>query len=117
VSAIRLLLDEDVRPLLAEVLRERGFDVVAVVPEGLGESEDAEVLEHAIEHHRTLLTHNVEHFVELAAEYARKGWEHYGIIVAAQAPIRELLARVLRLLAQKQAEDMINALEWLHNYR
>jgi predicted nuclease of predicted toxin-antitoxin system len=111
------LLDEDVRPLLAEVLRERGFDVVAVVPEGLGESEDAEVLEHAVEQRRTLLTHNIEHFVELASEYARKGWEHHGIIVAAQAPIGELLARVLRLLAQKQAEDMVNALEWLHNYR
>jgi len=36
--------------------------------------------------------------------------------VAAQAPIGELLARVLRLLAQKRAEDMLNTLEWLHNY-
>lgn len=87
MSAIRLLLDEDVRPLLAGVLRERGFDAVALVPEGLGESDDAEVLQHAVDQRRTLLMHNVEHFVELASEYARKGWEHYGIIVAAQAPI------------------------------
>ncbi len=116
MSAIRLLLDEDVRPLLAEVLRERGFDVVAAVPEGLGESDDAEVLRHAVEQGRALLTHNVEHFVQLASEYAQKGWEHHGIIVSAQTPIGELLARVLRLLAQKEAEDMMNTLEWLHNY-
>jgi len=90
VSAIRLLLDEDVRPLLAEVLRERGVDVVAVVPEGLSESGDDEVLEYAVKERRTLLTHNVEHFVELASEYASKGWEHHGIIVAAQAPIGKL---------------------------
>jgi len=86
VSAIRLLLDEDVRPLLAEVLRECGFDVVAIVPEGLSESEDSEVPQHAVEQRRTLLTQNVQHFVELASGYARKGWEHHGIIVAALAP-------------------------------
>ena len=117
MSAIRLLLDEDVRPLLAELLRDRGFDVVSAVAEGLGAAEDEEVLEFAVDQGRTLLTHNVEHFIELASTYARKGWEHHGIIVAAQAPIGELLARVLRLLSQKQAEDMMNSLEWLHNYR
>jgi len=117
VSAIRLLLDEDVRPLLAEVLRDRGYDVVTVMAEGLAAEDDTDVLRHAVEQRRTLLTHNIEHFVELASEYAQKGWEHHGIIVAAQAPIGEVLSRVLRLLSQKQAEDMMSALEWLHNYR
>lgn len=117
MSTPRFLLDEDVRPLLADVLRERGYDAVAVVPLGLGESDDSEVLQHAIEERRALLTHNVEHFVTLATEYAEKGWEHYGIIVSDQLPLGELLARVLRLLAQRDSEGLMNQLEWLHNYR
>lgn len=117
MSAIRLLLDEDVRRLLGELLRERGFDAVHVVSEGLRAADDEEVLDYAVQEQRTLLTHNTQDFVELAADYSRKGWEHHGIIVAAHAPIGELLARALRLLAQKRAEDMVNALEWLHNYR
>ena len=117
MSAIRLLLDEDVRPLLAEVLRERGYDVIAAVPSGLGEAADSEVLQRAVDERRALLTHNVEHFVQLASDYSAKGWEHHGIIVSDQAPIGDLLARVLRLLGRKQAEDLMNAVEWLHNYR
>ena len=117
MSAIRLLLDEDVRPFLAELLRDRGFDVIDAVSSGLGEGTDPEILQAAVDDRRTLLTHNVRHFVELATEYASKGWEHCGIIVADQAPIGDLLARMLRLLARKQAEDLLNSVEWLHNYR
>ena len=47
MSALRLLLDEDVRPLLADLLRERGFDVIAAVAAGLSEADDREVLQRA----------------------------------------------------------------------
>ena len=117
MAEIRLLLDEDVRPLLGQVLRDRGHDVVAVNQLGLNAADDSEVLERAVEEGRALLTHNVEHFVVLATQYAEKNWEHHGIIVSDQLPIGVLLARVSRLLARKQAEDLTNSLEWLHNYR
>lgn len=34
MSLIRIYLDEDVRPLLATVLRERGYDAVSAVEHG-----------------------------------------------------------------------------------
>jgi len=46
-AAIPLLLDEDVRPLLAEVLRARGFDVIHVLETGRAGKPDAEQLEYA----------------------------------------------------------------------
>lgn len=117
MSAIRLLLDEDVRPLLAEVLQSHGYDVVAVGPLGMGGTPDPALLTWAVQQKRAILTHNTSDFVPLAGEYARNGWDHYGIIVSVRLPFRVLLARIFRLLAQKQSEDLHNRLEWLQNYR
>lgn len=36
MTRITLFLDEDVRPLLAEILRQRGYDVVHVLEVGRG---------------------------------------------------------------------------------
>ena len=96
MAAIRLLIDEDVRPLLAQTLRQRGFDVQHVLElrrEGLS---DREQLAHAVEHERTLLTHNIRDFVLLDREYQERGDAHAGIVVSAQVPFRELLRRTLR---------------------
>lgn len=117
MAAIRLLLDADVDPDLAEVLSARGYDGIAARRAGLGEAEDAEILKWAIRRERAVLTHNIRHFVPLAREYAERGWEHHGIIVSDQLPFAELLGRVLRLLGSKTAENLMNALEWLQNYR
>lgn len=117
MSALRLLLDEDVRSLLAEILRSRGHDVVAVVPLGMGGTADPEDLAWAIREKRAVLTHNVRDYPTLARVYAEKGQEHYGIIVSDRVPFKTVLARTLRLLAQRQAEDLKSRLDWLQNYR
>lgn len=112
----RLLLDEDVRSLLADVLRQRGYDAVAAVEVGLAETEDDDVLDWAVGHERAVVSHNTKDFVRLAEQYAEKGWEHFGIIVSDRAPFRVILARLMRLLTQKEGEDLVNRLEWLQNY-
>lgn len=117
MSAIRLLIDEDVRSLLAEVLRGRGYDVVAVVPAGLSGMSDSDLLEWATKHDRAILTHNVAHFLRLAEAYAQRGWEHPGIILSRRIPFRVLLARIHRLLARRQSEQIRNNVEWLESYR
>ena len=116
MAKVRLLLDEDVDPGLVEPLKERGFDAVAVVRLGMGEADDPEVLRRAADEKRALLTHNVGHFVAHAGEYVKQGLDHSGIIVSDQVPFGELLARILRLLEEKNAADLENKLEWLHNY-
>ncbi|GIH06602.1 hypothetical protein Rhe02_46690 [Rhizocola hellebori] len=80
---IGILLDEMYPPVLAQQLRERGHDVVAVldIEVGLGAKSDEEVLAWAARSERCLVTENVADFARLAA----LGVEHAGIIfVSAQ---------------------------------
>lgn len=96
--AIGLLLDEDVRPLLAETLRQRGFDARHVAELKRSGFSDAEQLDFAVKQRRALLTHNIRDFLLLDREYRRRKGTHYGILVSDQVPFRELLRRTLRCL-------------------
>jgi len=111
--SIRLLLDEDVPILLAQVLRERGLDAVHVTEVGLSGATDPTVLDSAIEQKRAVLTHNVRHFLPLMERAAEAGREHFGIRPAAQLPFGELLHRTLRAVRDRSAEDFTNAIVWL----
>ncbi|HEC99766.1 MAG TPA: hypothetical protein ENN18_05230 [Proteobacteria bacterium] len=113
----KLYLDEDVDPLLAKVLRDRGYDVIAIHEIGQKSLRDREQLEFAINHGRAFLTHNVKHFVQLAQEYVTFQRPHFGIIVSNHLVFKELLRRTLRLLHQQSAENLRNQLIWLHNYK
>ncbi|KAF0245946.1 MAG: hypothetical protein FD180_1208 [Planctomycetota bacterium] len=90
---VKLLLDEDTRPLLAATLRERGFDAVHVNQLGLSGWTDVAILREAERQGRALLTHNVADFALIAADWAKRGTPHHGVILAPQRPFRELLAR------------------------
>jgi predicted nuclease of predicted toxin-antitoxin system len=52
---VRLLLDENLSPQQAAVLREQGHDAVAVVDAGLSGQPDSRIQEFAIEDNRVLL--------------------------------------------------------------
>ena len=66
MADLRLYLDEDVRPRLAKVLRERGFDAVSAVELGRIAVSDAEHFAFAAQEGRALLTFNIQDFVPLA---------------------------------------------------
>jgi predicted nuclease of predicted toxin-antitoxin system len=53
---VRLLLDENLSPAQAALLREAGFDAVSVIESGLGGAPDERVREFAIEGGRVLVT-------------------------------------------------------------
>lgn len=117
MSSIRLLLDEDVRSTLAEALRARGHDAVAVAELGLEGAKDPDLIEWALREGRVIVSHNVRDFPRLAGERAKAGLPHAGIVVSKQSDFKTILRRLLRLLAQRQAEDLENLLDWLENYR
>ena len=48
MAKITLLLDEDVRPILGEILRQRGYDAVHVLDAGRTGQSDAEQLAYAV---------------------------------------------------------------------
>lgn len=117
MSLIRLYLDEDVRPLLAEILRGRGYDVVSALEVKHIALPDSDHFRFARENGRALLTFNICDFVPLASEALRRGESFPGLIVSDQLPLGELLHRTLRLLGSRQAEDIINTILWLSDYR
>lgn len=117
MARIALYLDEDVHPTLAKILRERGFDVLTTTEAEMLEKSDQEQLEFATAQGRVILTHNVRDYVRLAQQYAEQKRTHSGIIVSDQLPLKELLRRTLKLLADLSAKEMVNRFEWLSNYR
>jgi predicted nuclease of predicted toxin-antitoxin system len=83
---VRLLIDEMYSPVIAEQLRARGHDTVAVhdVP-GLAGLSDAALLQWAHDHERALITENVVDFLALHAIWLRSGERHSGIVLASNA--------------------------------
>ncbi len=115
--AIKLYLDEDVDPLLARVLQDRGVDCRSTrESNNLGRS-DSDQLTFAAIQGRAILTFNVKDFVQLSREYAVAGKHHNGIIVSAHIPFRELLRHTLVLLLRHAQDDLTDKLLWLQNYK
>jgi predicted nuclease of predicted toxin-antitoxin system len=117
VSNISLYLDEDVRVLLAEVLRDRGYKAVHVLEtERTGKSDEYQ-LDYAVEHRMSVLTHNIRDFKILSEKYGVLGKRHSGIIVSEQIPFKELLKRTLKFLSLESKESIKNRLIWLRDYK
>ncbi len=113
----RLYLDEDVRILLAEVLRQRGYDAVHTVEVKRHGKSDPEQLAYAVKNQRAILTHNIKDYILLAKKYSHQGLKHNGIVVSDQVGFEELLKRVLKFLYKNSREELENRFIWLHNYK
>ncbi len=105
---VRLLLDENLSPKVAEALaKEGGVDVCHVRDRGLLEARDDEVLEKAYAEDRILVTANVDDFLKLAG--ARE--MHAGIILLEAGDLlREEQLHVLRraITALEDERDLVN---------
>lgn len=117
MASITLFLDEDVRPLLAEILRQRGYDAAHVLEANRAGKNDLEQLTHAVSQGRAILTHNIRDYLLLDRQYRDQGKEHCGIIVSDQVPLRELLRRTLRCLSRYTAEEARNQVIWLQDFK
>ena len=86
MSEGRLLLDEMISPRVADQLRRRGHDVIAIAerPDLVGMSDD-EVLTVAAEEERVVVTRDIGDFARLAAALLREGRSHSGLLYLAPA--------------------------------
>jgi len=117
---ISLFTDEDVADELSKALRSRGFEAMSATEAGRREADDEDQLAYAAENGYAILTYNQAHFSQIAAEWARTGREHAGIILSQQFSTRqfgELLRRVLRLLNTFTADDIYNHVVHLSQFR
>ena len=114
---MRFYLDEDIKPLLADMLRTRGIDCLAAREAGNLSKSDLEQLTFATRSNRTIITCNIVDYLHLAITWAAEGRAHTGIIVSDQLPPPELLRRLLRLIAHRQGQSLQNQVFWLQNYK
>ncbi len=114
MQKIKIYLDEDVRPLLAIILRKRGFNTVSCKEKKLFGLTDEEQLNTAVKEKRAILTHNIKDFSLLHKE--KKG-NHYGIIFSDQVPLSILLKRTLKFLSRSKYDDVKGNTIWLSNYK
>lgn len=117
MSTISIYTDEDMHGQVAPQLRRRGFDTLSTPEVGNLELSDEEQLDFAIQNKRAVLSFNRRDFCRMHAEYLTSGRKHYGIIVSTQLPIGEVVKRCLRLLSALTAEEMVNRLEFLSNWK
>jgi hypothetical protein len=114
--SIRLYFDHNANPRFARDLRLEGFDAVAAIELGHERLEDEQHLRWAVAHRRTLFTYDKGDFSIIADAWMTRGDEHAGIILAKAPPAisyGETLRRLLRLLDEITAEEMVNRVEWL----
>lgn len=77
-----LLLDEMLSGVIAEELRAKGHDVLAVVADpALVALPDDQILAHATSQGRALVTANIKDFVPLDARYRAANQTHAGLIL------------------------------------
>ena len=103
---MKLLLDENLSPKVAEWLRATGIDAVHVRDRGILRASDREVLDKAFAEDRILVTANVGDFEKLA----RSREIHGGIVLVENGGLArdeqlELLRRVCDALG---GQDMVN---------
>ncbi len=90
---MRALLDEQLSPEVAVLLRKAGYDVVAVAERSeLVGSTDRAILEIASSEGRALITNNVKDFRPLAAERLATGDTHPGLVLLPSARTRNRAA-------------------------
>jgi uncharacterized protein YbjT (DUF2867 family) len=79
---VRLLLDEQISGKVAERLRKRGHDVIAVTAEpALRGLSDPDIFDVAQQQARVIVTYNRADFEAIVRDYAATGRDHHGLVI------------------------------------
>jgi predicted nuclease of predicted toxin-antitoxin system len=79
---VRAILDEQLSPQIAALLRKAGYDIDAVADRvDLAGRSDKIILEVACREGRAVITNNIKDFRPLAAEWLAQGRVHAGLIL------------------------------------
>ena len=78
---MKVYLDEDLSPEIAELLRRRGMDATSAHNAGNTQLNDRAQLEYATRQGRAVVTANVIDFIQLAHEAVATNTQHGGIVL------------------------------------
>jgi predicted nuclease of predicted toxin-antitoxin system len=110
---INLYLDEDVNVLVADIIKARGFQITTTRDESQLQKSDDEQFAFAVNNKLTLVTHNRVDFEELVKDYYEQGKIHYGVIFAVRHSPQEIARRLLIILNNVTADEMINQVKYI----
>jgi hypothetical protein len=116
---VKALLDEQLSPLIARVLRERGLDVEAVAERSdLPEASDRDVFDVASSEQRAVVTNNIKDFRPIAAERLTDGRGHAGLILlpASRSRSRDatgVLADAIEAVMSAHPDGIAGAEHWI----
>lgn len=116
---MRAILDEQLSPQIAALLRKAGYDVDAVADRAdlVGRS-DRVVFEVACREGRAVVTNNIKDFRPLAAEFLAQGRVHSGLVLlpSARTRSRDAIAAIASAIENvlRDNPDGLNASErWI----
>lgn len=122
---MRLLLDETISATVADQLRDRGHDVIAVQDAGLGSLrglDDRVLLDHAVEQLRAVVTDNIPDFFRCHQRRLDAGRSHHGLLFFTndsfprhrhEVFVGHLCAALDRELTAHQGDDDSSWIRWL----
>lgn len=116
---MKALLDEHLSPLIAALLREAGFDVLAVADrDDLVACSDRVVLECAAAEGRAVVTNNIKDFRPLAAEWLAMGRIHPGLILLPSVRTRTraaipALVTAIQAVLSANPEGIAGSEQWI----
>jgi len=110
---IEIYLDENVHVLIAKIARSHGFKAVTTQEVGRKGTSDPKQLKYANEQGYAILTHNRVDFEKLAKDYFASGKNHCGIIIAADNSPQEIARRLITILNDFTADEMINQIIYI----
>lgn len=122
---MRLLLDEMISATVAEQLRDRGHEVIAIQDAERGHLraiDDCVLLDLAAQERRALVTDNVPDFFRCHQRRLDAGLHHYGLLFFTNDTfprhrhdlfVSRILAALERQLASRPGEDGSSWIRWL----
>jgi hypothetical protein len=120
-AAVRLVLDHHYSREIAEDLRGRGHDVIAVYERSWHQLDDEELLDRCAAEGRSLLTNNVGDFMIISQRWAAAGRHHTGLVFSSdvslprtRATIGTYVERLEALLNEHPDEGaFVDRIHWL----
>lgn len=118
---MKALLDEQLSPQIATLLRRDGLDVDAVADRpGLAGRSDRFIFEVACSEGRAVITSNIKDFRPLAAQWLAEGRVHSGLILVPSARTRTrtrdanaMLADRIATLLRQNPEGLASSERWI----
>ena len=99
-------------------LRSRNVDILTAFEAGMIECADLQHLAFATEHNRVLYSFNVRDFYALHTAFLEQSKSHAGLMLVRQQyySIGEQTRRVLKVIANRSTEEMLNRVEFLSSW-